>query len=95
MWFLLDKCGIIDLYATFQVIIAACMKFRVSWDVLPCSEVDVDQCFKLIALMMEAVRTPETLVNINLTTRQYIPGDSKLHIDLYFVYFLFLVYFIQ
>jgi hypothetical protein len=32
-----------------------------------------------IALMMEAVRTSETSVNIYLTTRQYIPEDSKLH----------------
>jgi hypothetical protein len=35
-------------------------------------------CGSLIALMMEAVRTSETLVNINLTTGQYIPEDSKL-----------------
>jgi hypothetical protein len=28
--------------------------------------------------MMEAVRTSETSVNIYLTTRQYIPEDSKL-----------------
>jgi preprotein translocase subunit SecB len=33
----------------------------------------------LIVLMLEAVRTSETLVNINLTTRQYIPEDSKRH----------------
>jgi hypothetical protein len=33
----------------------------------------------LIALMMEAVRTSETSVSIYLTTRQYIPEDSKLH----------------
>jgi hypothetical protein len=32
-----------------------------------------------IALMMEAIRTSETLVSINSTTRQYIPEDSKLH----------------
>jgi hypothetical protein len=32
----------------------------------------------LIALMMEAARTSETLVNIYLTTRQYIPEDSEL-----------------
>jgi len=32
----------------------------------------------MIALMMEAVRTSETSVNIYLTTRQYIPEDSKL-----------------
>jgi hypothetical protein len=29
--------------------------------------------------MMEAVRTSETSVNINLSTRRYIPEDSKLH----------------
>jgi hypothetical protein len=32
-----------------------------------------------IALMMEAVRTSETLVNFKLTTLSYIPEDSKLH----------------
>jgi hypothetical protein len=31
----------------------------------------------IIALMMEAVRTCETSVNIYLTSRQYIPEDSK------------------
>jgi hypothetical protein len=29
----------------------------------------------LIALMMEAVRTSETSVNFNVTTRRYIPED--------------------
>jgi len=29
--------------------------------------------------MMEAVRTSETSANFNLTTRRYIPEDSKLH----------------
>jgi archaellum biogenesis protein FlaJ (TadC family) len=33
----------------------------------------------IIALMMEAVRTSETSVNIYLITQQYIPQDSKLH----------------
>jgi hypothetical protein len=33
----------------------------------------------VIALMMEAVRTSETSVNINFTTRRHIPEDSKLH----------------
>jgi hypothetical protein len=33
----------------------------------------------LIALMMEAVLSSETSVIIYLTTRQYIPEDSKLH----------------
>jgi hypothetical protein len=32
------------------------------------------------ALMMEAVRTSETSVNFNVTTRRYVPQDSsKLH----------------
>jgi hypothetical protein len=29
--------------------------------------------------MMAAARTFETLVDIYLTTRQYIPGDSEFH----------------
>jgi hypothetical protein len=33
----------------------------------------------IIALMMEAVRTSETLVNFNMTTRRYIPEDSNVH----------------
>jgi hypothetical protein len=33
----------------------------------------------LIALMMETARTPETSVDIYLTTRQYIPADFELH----------------
>jgi hypothetical protein len=32
-----------------------------------------------IALMMEAVRISETTVTFNVTTRRYIPEDSKLH----------------
>jgi hypothetical protein len=31
------------------------------------------------ALMMEAVRISETSINFNVTTRRYIPEDSKLH----------------
>jgi hypothetical protein len=33
-----------------------------------------------IDLMMEAVRSSETSVNFNVTTRRYIPEDSKLHV---------------
>jgi hypothetical protein len=33
----------------------------------------------VIALMMEAARTYETSVDIQLRTRQYIPEDSELH----------------
>jgi hypothetical protein len=32
----------------------------------------------MISLMLEAVRTSETLFNIYLTTRKYIPEDSEL-----------------
>jgi hypothetical protein len=32
----------------------------------------------LRAMMMEVARTPETSVDIDLSTRQYIPGDSEL-----------------
>jgi hypothetical protein len=34
--------------------------------------------FSLIALMMEAARTSETLVNFYQTTRRYNPEDSHL-----------------
>jgi hypothetical protein len=63
------------------------MKFRVFWDVLPCSQIDVDRRFRgafpshLIALMMEAASTSQTTVDIDLTTRQNIPEDSELHIS--------------
>jgi len=33
----------------------------------------------IIRAMMEVVRTSETSVNFNETTRRYIPEDSKLH----------------
>jgi hypothetical protein len=33
----------------------------------------------IIALMMEAARTSEPLVDIQLRTRQYIPEDSEKH----------------
>jgi hypothetical protein len=36
----------------------------------------------IIALMMEAARTSETLVNFYQTTRRYNPGDSHLHTQL-------------
>jgi hypothetical protein len=59
------------------------MKFRVFLDVAPCSQVEFDRRFRgayciIIALMMAAVRTSQTSVNFNLTTRRYIPEDSKL-----------------
>jgi hypothetical protein len=39
-----------------------------------------------IALMMEAARTSETLVDIRLRTWQYIPDDSELHTHSLFNY---------
>jgi hypothetical protein len=63
------------------------MNFRVFLDVAPCSHVEVDLSFRgayrlhqgdkwmITALMMEAVRTSETSVNFNMTTRRYIPED--------------------
>jgi hypothetical protein len=54
----------------FQVLTAASMKFRVFWGVAPCNHVEV-------YLMMAAVHTSETSVNFNVTTRRYIPEDTK------------------
>jgi hypothetical protein len=50
------------------------MKSRIFWDVLPCSQVDVDRRFRrVIALIIETVRTSETSVNI------YLLHCSNLH----------------
>jgi hypothetical protein len=38
--------------------------------------------------MLEAVRTSETSVNFNVTTRRYIPEDSKLHKNPWFFNFV-------
>jgi hypothetical protein len=35
----------------------------------------------ITAMMMEAARTSETSVEIQLRRRQYIPDDSELHYD--------------
>jgi hypothetical protein len=40
---------------------------------------DVHTVSIIIALMMEAVRTFETSVYSNETTRRYIPEDSDIH----------------
>jgi hypothetical protein len=60
------------------------MKFRfVFWDVLP-YKIIVDRrsavrAASIIRAVMEAARTSETLVDIQLRTLQYIPEDSELH----------------
>jgi hypothetical protein len=61
----------------FQVLTVASMKFRVFWDAAPCNHIEVVRSF--IALMMDEVHTSETSVNFNVTTRPYIPEDSKLN----------------
>jgi hypothetical protein len=69
----------------FQVLTAASMKFRVLWDVLPCSQIDVDRYFRGACCLhhqgTQATRTSETSVDVDLRTCQYIPEDSEL--DLY------------
>jgi hypothetical protein len=66
-------------YLRFQILTTARVKFRVFWDVAPCSHVEVHRRFRedLIVLMTEALRTSETSVSFNVTTRRYIPKDSK------------------
>jgi hypothetical protein len=60
------------------------MKIAVFWVVAPClPDYTALQPSKpthglLIALMMEATRTSETLVNFYQTTRRYNPEDSNL-----------------
>jgi hypothetical protein len=77
-----------------QVLTAARMKFRVFWDVAPCSHVDVYRRFRGEhchhhhgddSLMMGVVRISETSVNVKVTTRRYTPEDSKFHISLFVV----------
>jgi hypothetical protein len=61
----------------FQVLTAAGMKFKVFWDVAPCDHIESD--WQFIILMMEAVHTSEMLIHFNMTTRHYIPDNSKLN----------------
>jgi hypothetical protein len=50
----------------------------VFWVVVPCSLVEVLAASIIIALMMEAARTSETLLNFYQTTWRYNPEDSHL-----------------
>jgi hypothetical protein len=52
-------------------------KMTVFWVVAPCSLVEVFQR-SIIAQLMEAARTSETLVKLYQTTRLYNPEDSHL-----------------
>jgi hypothetical protein len=51
--------------------------FTLKWTYV--SEVRTASIFTAIVMMMEAVRISETSVHFNVTTRRYIPEDSKLH----------------
>jgi hypothetical protein len=54
------------------------LKMAIFWVVAPCSLVQVYRRFRG-ALMMDAVSTSETLVNVYQTTRRNNPQDSHLH----------------
>jgi hypothetical protein len=59
------------------------LKFSVFWDVASCSHIEADRfsevrTVSIIRATMEAERTSETSVNFNVTTRRYIPKDSKI-----------------
>jgi hypothetical protein len=55
------------------------LKFRVFWDVAPCSCVEVDRLSRPPVLLMEAVHPSQPSDNLNMTTRRYVPQDSGLH----------------
>jgi hypothetical protein len=59
------------------------MKFGIFLDVAPCSHHHHQGDESSIPLMMEVVRTSETSVNFNVTTRRDITKYSKLQI--YFI----------
>jgi hypothetical protein len=59
-----------------EVLTAVSMNVTVLWDTTPCRLVEI---YQLIALIMEAVGTSETSVNLYQTTWRGIPEDSHLH----------------
>jgi hypothetical protein len=59
------------------------MKMKAFWDIALCSLVE------FISLMMEAVRTSETSVYSNETTRRYVPEGSHLNIKFIFTVLCF------
>jgi hypothetical protein len=69
----------------FEVLTAVVMMSTIFWDITPCSSSNVcmPPAFTLVscsayssALKMEAIYSSETSVDIQRTTRRYIPEDS-------------------
>jgi hypothetical protein len=59
------------------------MKFRVFWDVAPCSHVEVDRRFRGAYCLHRQGYSSETSVNYSVTTWHYILEDSELHVEEY------------
>jgi hypothetical protein len=79
------------LHERFQFLTAASMKFRVFWDVAPCSQVEADRRFRSTYCLhhrddrtYDGGSTSETSVNFILTTRRYISEDYKLNTSINF-----------
>jgi hypothetical protein len=67
------------MFMGFQVLTAASMKKTAFWNIAPCSLVEADRRFRGAIALMEAVRTSETCVYFNNTTRRYNP-EGYLHV---------------
>jgi hypothetical protein len=55
----------------FQVLTAASMKFRIFWDVAPCSHVEVDRRFRSVYCLHH--QSDESSVIFTVAPRRYIP----------------------
>jgi hypothetical protein len=64
--------------AIFQVLTAASVQMIVVWDVTPCSLLESDPLFR--AVLLEAINTSETRVNLLQTTRRNIPEDRRFRV---------------
>jgi hypothetical protein len=56
-----------------------CSDVQIDTSILVTSSLTVSSRGLLVDLMMEAVQTSETLVNLHQSTRRYNPEDSHLH----------------
>jgi hypothetical protein len=75
------SCGLVEVYRRVRG--ACCFQHQgdqVGFEVLTAVSTKM-AVFGAIALMMEAARTSETLVNFYQTTRRYNPEDSHHHGD--------------